>query len=112
MSFYRIDDLPAVDMLPGVTRRAVWLDGVMVTFFSFEPGSIVPEHAHPHEQITVVTRGAMEFTLGDETLRLGAGDGVCIPANVPHRARILDETTEAIDAWNPPRDDYKPSSDG
>jgi quercetin dioxygenase-like cupin family protein len=79
----------------------------MLTFFTFEPEAIVPEHAHPNEQITLVTKGAMEFTLGEETRLLRAGDGVCIPPNAPHRAVVLDEPTEAIDAWNPPRDDYK-----
>jgi quercetin dioxygenase-like cupin family protein len=107
MDFYRITDLPHVEMLPGIDRRAVWLDGVMLTFFTFAPNAIVPEHAHPHEQITLVTRGAMEFMLDGETKLLRAGDGVSIPPNVTHKAVILDEETEAIDAWTPPREDYK-----
>ena len=107
MGFFETTTLQAVEMLPGVSRRAVWLDGAMLTFFTFEPGAIVPEHAHENEQITVVTKGAMEFTLGDETRTLRPGDGVCIPPNVKHKAVILDETTEALDAWNPPREDYK-----
>jgi len=107
MHFFKIDELPATQMLPGIERRAAWLDGVMLTFFTFEPGSIVPEHAHPNEQITVVTKGGMELTLGEETRLLRAGDGVCIPPDVPHKAVVLDETTEAYDAWNPPRADYK-----
>jgi quercetin dioxygenase-like cupin family protein len=107
MTFFETAKLQAADMLPGVTRRAVWLDGVMLTFFTFEPGAVIPEHAHENEQITVVTRGAMEFTLGDETRTLRAGDGVCIPPNVSHKAIVLDEATEALDAWNPPREDYK-----
>lgn len=107
MHFFKIDELPGTQMLPGIERRAVWLDGVMLTFFTFEPGSIVPEHAHPNEQITLVTKGAMEFTLDGETKILRSGDGVCIPPDMPHKAVILDEATEAIDAWNPPREDYK-----
>jgi len=107
MSFFRIEDLAARPMLPGVTRRAVWLDGVMLTFFTFEPGAVIPEHTHENEQITVVTRGVMEFTLGEETRTLRPGNGVCIPPNVAHRAIVLDEETEAYDAWNPPRGDYK-----
>ena len=107
MHYFRTDELPRAAMLPGIDRRAVWLDAVMLTFFTFEPNAVVPEHDHPHEQITLVTRGAMEFTFDGETKVLRAGDGVCIPPNVPHKAVILDEATEAIDAWSPPRDDYK-----
>ncbi len=108
--FFRTSELDAVDMLPGIRRRAVWQTHVMLTFFTFQPGSLVPEHAHEHEQITVVTRGAMAFSLGDETRTLRAGEGVCIPANIPHSARVLDEETEAYDAWSPPREDYKPAA--
>jgi unsaturated pyranuronate lyase len=107
MHFFRIPELPGTEMLPGIERRAVWLDQVMITFFVFQPQAIVPEHAHENEQITVVTRGALQFTLGDEVHVLQAGDGVCIPPNTPHSARVLDELTEAYDAWSPPRDDYK-----
>jgi quercetin dioxygenase-like cupin family protein len=107
MHFFRIDELPRTQALPGIDRRAVWLDGVMLTFFTFAPGSIVPKHSHSNEQITLVTRGAMEFTLGEETNVLRAGDGVCIPPDVEHTAVVLDEPTEAIDAWSPPRNDYK-----
>lgn len=107
MTFFTQSDLSQVEMLPGITRRAVWLDGVMLTFFAFEPGAVVPEHAHENEQITLVTKGAMAFTLDGETRTLRAGDGACIPPNVVHKAVVLDEATEAIDAWNPPREDYK-----
>lgn len=107
MTFFATKELPETEMLPGVTRRAVWLDGVMLTFFTFAPGAVVPEHAHENEQITYVARGAMEFTLGDETRTLRAGDGVSIPPDVPHSAVILDEPTEVLDAWNPPREEYK-----
>jgi len=107
MHFFRIPELPGTEMLPGIDRRAVWLDHVMLTFFTFQPHSMVPDHVHENEQITVVTRGAMEFTMQDETRILRAGDGVCIPKSVPHSARVLDEPTEAYDAWTPPREDYK-----
>lgn len=107
MHFFKTAELPGTQTLPGIERRAVWLDGVMLTFFTFEPNVIVDEHAHPNEQITLVTKGAMEFTLAGETRRLRAGDGVCIPPDTPHRAVVLDEPTEAIDVWTPPREDYK-----
>lgn len=107
MTFFRGSELPGIEMLPGIQRRAVWQENLMLTFFEFAPASVVPEHAHPHEQITIVVTGEMEFTLDGEVRRLGPGDGVCIPPNVPHSARTLDQPTVAYDAWNPPREDYK-----
>ncbi len=107
MSFFTVNKLPATDMLPGVARRAVYLEHAMMTFFTFEPGSVIPVHDHPHEQITYVVKGAIEFTLGDETRVLRAGDGVCCPPDVPHGATVLDEPTVALDAWYPLRAEYK-----
>ena len=107
MSFFTVKELTATDMLPGVARRAVHLDHTMMTFFDFAPGSVVPRHEHPHEQITYVVQGAMEFTLGDEAVLLRAGDGVCCPPGVPHGAVVLDEPTVALDAWYPLREEYK-----
>ncbi|MBN1955229.1 MAG: cupin domain-containing protein [Anaerolineae bacterium] len=107
MDFFCVDDLPAVEMLPGLTRRAVWLENVMITFFTFEPNTVIPAHAHPHEQITYVVEGALEFTLGGETRLLRSGEGVCIPLAVQHGARVLDEPAFVLDAWHPPREDYR-----
>ena len=107
MTFFSVKDLPGTDMLPGVVRRAVYLEHVMMTFFDFAPGSVVPEHSHPHEQITYVVQGAMEFHLGDQTQVLRAGSGVLCPPGVPHGATVLDEPTVALDAWYPLREDYK-----
>lgn len=107
MTYFSTGRLQAIEMLPGIRRRAVWQEGVMLTFFTFEPRSVVPEHRHANEQITLVTRGAMQFTMNGETRVLHSGDGACIPPDVPHSAIVLDEATEAIDAWSPPREDYK-----
>ena len=107
MSFFDIRELPSTEMLPGIERQAVWLDQVMITFFVFQPHAVVPEHAHENEQITVVTRGALQLTLDGATRILRTGDGVSIPKNASHSACALDELTEAYDAWSPPREDYK-----
>jgi len=107
MGFFEVEGLLEAEMLPGIRRRAVWMEGVMLTFFTFAPHAVVPEHAHPNEQITIVTQGAMAFTLGRDRRVLRAGEGVCIPPGVRHAAEILGEPTEAVDAWNPPREDYK-----
>jgi quercetin dioxygenase-like cupin family protein len=107
MTFFHTDDLPATEMLPGVTRRAVYLDDVMITFFDFEANAVIPGHQHPHQQITWVLSGAMEFDLDGEKRVLRAGDGALITPNTPHGATILDEPCRALDAWHPVRDDYR-----
>lgn len=107
MPFYYTKDLPATEMLPGVTRRAVYLDDVMLTFFAFEPGAVIPEHHHPHQQITFVISGTMEFELDGEKRMLQGGDGALIPPDTPHSAVIGGEGCQALDAWHPVREDYR-----
>ena len=107
MSFFRKDELPATEMLPGVMRRAAYLNDVMITFIDFEPNTIVPEHHHPHQQITWVVSGAMEFNLDGEVRLLQAGDGVLVRPDAPHSATVHGEPCQAIDVWHPVREDYR-----
>ena len=107
MTYFRTGELPGTEMLPGVTRRAVYLDGVMLTIVDFEPHAVLPNHHHPHQQITWVVSGSMEFDLDGEKRVLRAGDGVLVRPETPHSAVVLDERCRAIDAWHPVRDDYR-----
>jgi quercetin dioxygenase-like cupin family protein len=107
MTFFSTDDLPPTEMLPGVTRRAAYLDDLMITIVDLEPDAIVPEHRHPHQQISWIVSGSMEFDLDGVKRVLTAGDGVLIPPNTPHSAAILDKPCRALDAWHPVRDDYR-----
>ena len=106
MSFFRTEDLPATEMLPGVNRRSVHLPDLMLTFWDFEPGSVLPEHDHPHQQITWILSGTMEFDLDGEKRILRAGDGAMVPPNVRHGAVVLQEPCQVLDAWHPIREDY------
>ena len=107
MSFFHTDELPATEMVPGVTRRAAYLDKVMLTFFDFEPNAIVPKHHHSNQQITWVVSGTIEFDLDGQKRLLRAGDGVLIPPDTPHGAATLDGPCRVLDAWHPIREDYR-----
>ncbi len=107
MSFFRESELKGKEVLKGITLKAVSGDQTMMTFFKFEPNSVIPSHKHTHEQITCVIEGEMEFTLEGETKVVKAGDGVVIPSNYEHSAKILSKPTKAVDAWYPIRGDYR-----
>ena len=107
MTFFAINDLEATEMAAGLDRRAIYLEKLMLTFVDFEPGVNLPQHNHPHEQITLVLEGTLEFTLDGETKILNAGQGVTVASNVPHSARSLAGPARVLDAWHPLREDYK-----
>ncbi len=40
--------------------RIIPVDKMTFVFFNLAPGSIVPEHSHPHEQIGTVLKGSVD----------------------------------------------------
>jgi quercetin dioxygenase-like cupin family protein len=45
------------------------------------------------EEIGAVLAGRFELICGDESHQLGAGQGILIPSNAPHRWRALEDGT-------------------
>ena len=105
--FHSPKTIKTKEPVKGISIRSVYLDNVMLTHIEFEPGSIIPEHRHSNEQITLILEGKMDMAVGNEKKTVVKGDVIVIPANIEHSAKILDEFTIAVDAWSPAREDYK-----
>lgn len=56
-----------------------------------EPGERVLLHTHPVEEVLIFTAGTGEVRLGDETVSIGAGTTVHIPAGEIHGFRNTGE---------------------
>jgi len=97
------DAAPRVPLAPGITTRPVVGADVMLTHVHWEPGAVAPAHAHVEEQLLLVLAGAVEFTIGDDTRRMGPGDAVVIPPWVRHGGRALDAPVVTAEAFSPPR---------
>ncbi len=68
-------DTTLEDLGNGVTRRILAHDGKMMAVeVNFAAGAVGPMHNHPHEQLTYVLSGEFEFTIGEETRVVSAGD--------------------------------------
>ncbi|MDQ3168224.1 MAG: cupin domain-containing protein [Chloroflexota bacterium] len=91
---------------PGVHFRPVAGEAAMACRVWLEPGSVVMAHAHPHEQISIVLEGELEFTLGDETRTVGAGEVVVIRGGTSHAVIAGPAGASVIDVFSPPRQDY------
>ena len=98
---------PWIDMVAGVRRQTLASGrSMMQMLVSLEAGSCLPEHQHPHEQISHVLSGRVRFTLdgGEETRDLSAGESFYLAANLPHAAEAL-EASAVLDTFSPPRED-------
>ena len=96
-----------IDMTPGVRRRTLASGtALMQMLVTFQAGSRLPEHSHPHEQVAFVVSGRLRFLLngGSEVRNLGPGESICLASNVPHGAEALEDTVVA-DTFSPPRED-------
>ena len=93
-----------IETAPHIHTSGFIGEQLMTTHLLFEAGAVGASHSHSHEQLTVVLRGEMEFTLGDERRVLKAGDAISIPGNVIHGTVALVET-ELLDIFTPIRVD-------
>ena len=104
-NFYTWDDLPQVPMTPQIRRRLVTGKTVMSVYLNLDKGAIVGEHHHPHEQITHIIAGKIEFVVGGEKKVMNPGDVLVIPSDVPHSAVTLEDTIN-IEIFSPPREEF------
>jgi quercetin dioxygenase-like cupin family protein len=104
MPFYDRGNMRQPEQAGGILRY--FASGAKLSIMRCEmlPGSVVPMHDHPHEQVGVVLEGEFDFIIGDERKRIRAGDMYIIPSGVPHSAIALGEKAVFVDAWTPPRE--------
>ncbi len=96
---------PSRELAPGVVARFAGTEHMMLSHVTLQPGSVVPLHSHPHEQVGVMLSGSGEFTIGGEKRTVRAGDCYQIPGGVGHTL-VAHEETVALDVFYPPREDY------
>jgi quercetin dioxygenase-like cupin family protein len=49
----------------------------------------------------------MEMTIGNETFTVESGDSWCIPGQIEHNVRVLEDSI-AVEVFSPVREDYLP----
>jgi quercetin dioxygenase-like cupin family protein len=89
---------------PGVLRWTFDAEGATVTRYDFEPGASFPIHHHPQEQITVVTRGEIEFTADGAAKRMAPGDWSVVRGGVEHGIRAGSDGASIVATIVPRRD--------
>ncbi len=106
MSFTSIRELAETEPVEGYRLRFVHTPGMTVSFWEVEPGSIMPEHAHPSEQVSIMVEGEFELTVDGETRTVSDGDIAVIASNVPHSGRAVTRC-RIYDVFHPSRDDFE-----
>jgi quercetin dioxygenase-like cupin family protein len=98
---------PRRQIFPGVHIAVATGERLMLARVALDPGAVVPEHQHPHEQFGLVLEGTATFTVGGETRALRAGDTYAIPGDVRHSVLTGPDGAVCLDIFSPPREEYR-----
>ena len=105
--FTPLREVPPVPIWEGILARAIHAREMTIAVVELAPDSVVASHAHVNEQLGIVLRGSMTFTIDGETRVLQAGDIYNIPANAPHEAMTGPEGAVVVDIFAPVRQEWK-----
>lgn len=97
--------IPLEDLNPLLQRQFVVGQNIMLARVLLKKGCIVPEHSHANEQLTYIVEGALKFSIDGKEITVHAGEVLCIPSNMPHKAEALEDTVD-LDIFDPPRADW------
>jgi quercetin dioxygenase-like cupin family protein len=100
--------IPVTRIAEGIERQMIWGDRIMICRLTLQPGVVTAIHSHPHEQMTIVQRGKVAFTIDGQTRIASAGDVLVFPSEVLHGATMLDEEVVLVDIFSPIRDEFLP----
>ncbi|GAM72024.1 pectin degradation protein KdgF [Vibrio sp. JCM 19236] len=99
-------DIELEDLGNGLSRKILaYSENMMSVEVYFEEGTVAALHSHPHEQLTYVISGKFEFTIGDETKIVSAGDALYKEPNIIHGAKCLEKGV-LLDNFTPMRKDF------
>ena len=106
-NFANLADLPLLEIW-GDAVRARRVEGERITLAIVElaPNAVVPEHRHAAEQLGLVIRGQMHFTVDGETRDLGPGGTWRILGDRPHDVVAGPDGAVVIDVFTPIRADW------
>jgi quercetin dioxygenase-like cupin family protein len=107
---HRWNEIDKKEVTPGIVRQFVNGARVSVAKFSLARGTSVPSHSHENEQVSYVVRGALNFKFSDGDVLVRGGELIVIPSHVPHGVDVV-EDAEAIDVFNPIRQDWIDGTD-
>jgi quercetin dioxygenase-like cupin family protein len=107
MNHYIITDMAPRIPAPGIEMRIVHGEKMTMVFFRLQPGSAIPEHSHPHEQMGTVLKGTVELCAAGEKRVVHPGEAYHIPSHVVHRGQCGNSPAEVIEVFSPVREDYK-----
>lgn len=80
-------------------------DSIMMVNVRFKKGGVGSLHKHVHKQLTYISEGVFEVSIGNQKAILGKGSSFLVPSNEIHGVVCLEEGLLA-DVFSPIREDF------
>jgi quercetin dioxygenase-like cupin family protein len=106
MPFTSITRIAERQIFAGIRGRYMHGERMTAGDVALDAETDIPIHQHPHEQLTYLLEGRMEFIVGEEKHLMQPGDIAIIPGGVLHGGRTITRC-RVIDTFAPARDDYR-----
>lgn len=103
-------DVEVEHVNPLFDRQMITGENLMFARILLKKGMVVPEHSHLNEQLTYIVEGALKFWIDGKEIVVRAGEVLCIPPHLPHKAEALEDTID-MDIFYPPRQDWLSKTD-
>jgi unsaturated pyranuronate lyase len=110
LKYIRWNDVEIEPLNPLLGRQMVTGDKLMMARVLLKKGCVVPEHSHENEQVTYILEGALKFWIDGREIVVHAGEVLCIPPHMPHKAEAVEDTVD-LDVFYPPRQDWLAGTD-
>lgn len=95
----------ATEVMEGVflTQLAAG-ERMSIQHYHIEPGAVVPEHDHHHEQVGFLYEGSLTFVIDGEEIVVSTGESFALESGEPHEVvNRGDDAAKGIDIFSPPR---------
>ena len=106
ITYYSDKELSFKEMVKGAKVRFIHSEQMTMAEWHFEPGTQLPKHSHPHEQITKIISGSFKLFSPMGMLPLEQGDSAVIPPGLEHWGESV-TACHIIDVFYPVREDYR-----
>lgn len=100
------EQIPLTELVEGSFSHLINTENLTVSFLTMKANSFFDVHTHENEQFMIVIDGYCDEIIDGRIYRVGKGDAIHLPSNVPHGAFIRDVDCKAIDIFVSPRKDY------
>lgn len=111
LKYQRWNEVETERLNPLLDRQLITGQELMLARVLLKKGCVVPEHSHHNEQLTYILEGALKFWIDGKEIVVHAGEVLCIPPHMPHKAEAVEDTVD-LDVFYPPRQDWLNKTDG